>query len=84
MYYAAIDYRYQYGGRFTHEPRAVTMELLEPKIECPKAVQRHFRSHVMWSRTLECSVESFVTGSSTKCYFNGLLFMHVLTHDKIE
>jgi hypothetical protein len=33
---------------------------------------------------LKCSVKSYVTGPSTKCYFNEFLFMHVLTHDQIE
>ena len=28
-----------------------------------------------------CSVKSYVTGPSTKCYFNELLFMRVLTYD---
>jgi hypothetical protein len=32
----------------------------------------------------DCSVKSYVTGPSTKCYFNECLFMRVLTHDKIE
>ena len=31
-----------------------------------------------------CSVKPYVTGPSTKCYFNAFLFMWVLTHDKIE
>ena len=29
------------------------------------------------------SVKSYVTEPSTKCYFNGFLFMRILTHDKI-
>jgi hypothetical protein len=33
---------------------------------------------------LKCIVKSYVTGSSTKCYFNEFLFIQVLTHDKIE
>jgi hypothetical protein len=42
---------------FTHEPRAVTMRLWEPKRKCPKAVPRHLQNHscghgpssVLWS-----------------------------------
>ena len=58
------------------------MRLWEPKRKCPKAVPRHLQHHVVWSRTLECSVKSYVTGPSTKCYFYEFLFMRVLTHDK--
>ena len=71
-----------YEGHFTQEPRAVTMKLWEPKRKCPKAVPIHLQSHVLWSRTLKCSVKSFVTGPSAKCYFDEFLFMRVLTHDK--
>ena len=71
-------------GHFTHEPRAVTMKLWEPKRKCSKAIPTHLQNHVVWSRTLKCSVESYVTGPSTKCYFNVFLFMRVLTHDKIK
>ena len=28
------------------------------------------KTNVVWSRTLECSVKSYVTGPSTKCNFN--------------
>ena len=71
------------SGLFTHEPRAVTMKSWEPIRKCPKAVPRHLQNHVLWSRTLKCSVKSYVTGPSTKCYnFNELLFMRILTHDK--
>ena len=47
----------------------------------PIHVQNH---HVVWSRMFKCSVKSYVTGPSTKCYFDVLLFMRVLTHDQIE
>ena len=33
---------------------------------------------------LKCSVKSYVIGLSTKCCSNEILFMLVLTHDKIE
>ena len=66
----------------THEPRAVTMKLWEPKRKCSKAVPTHLQNHVVWSRTLKCSVKSYVTEPSTKIYFNEFLFMQALTHDK--
>ena len=69
---------------FTHKPRAVTMNLWEPKRKCPKVVPAHIQNHLAWSRLLKCSVKSYVSMPSTKCYFNGFLLMWVLTHDKIE
>ena len=47
-------------GHFAHEPGAVTMRLWEPKWKCPKAVLRYLQNHVVWSRTLKCSVKSYV------------------------
>ena len=38
-------------GHFTHEPRAVTMSLWEPKRKCPKPVPTRLQNHVVWSRT---------------------------------
>jgi hypothetical protein len=69
-------------GHFTHEPRAMTMKLLEPERKCPKAAPTHLQNHVVWSRTFECSVKSNMTMPSTKCYFNVFLVMRVLAHDK--
>ena len=43
-------------GHFTHEPRAVTMNLWEPKRKCPKVILTHLQNHVVWSRILKCSV----------------------------
>ena len=37
------------GLCFTHESRAVTMKLWEPKRKCPKAVPTHLQNHVVWS-----------------------------------
>ena len=71
-------------GHFTHEPRAVTMKLWEPKRKCPMAIPTHLQNHVVWSHALKCSVKSYVSRPSTKCYFNERLFMWVLTHDKME
>jgi hypothetical protein len=71
-------------GHFTHGPRAVTMKVWEPKRKFLKAVPRHLQNHVVWSRTLKCSAKSYLTGPSTKCYFNEFLVMWVLTHDKIK
>ena len=50
----------------------------------PKVVPTRLQNHVVWSRTFQCSVKSYVTGFSTKCYFNEFLFMRVLTRDKLE
>jgi len=44
-------------GHFTHEPRAVTMKLWEPKRKCPKAVRTHLQNHLVWSQTLKCRVK---------------------------
>ena len=71
-------------GHFTHEPRAVTMQLWESTRKWPEAVPTHLRNHVVWSRALKCSVKPYVTRPSTKCYFNEFLFIWVLTYDKIE
>jgi hypothetical protein len=71
-------------GHFTHKPRAVTMKFWEPKRKCPNPIPTHLQTHVVWSRILKCSVKSYVTGPSTKCYFNEFLCMHALTHDKIK
>ena len=39
----------------------------------------------MCSRTVvKCSVKSYVTRPSNKCYFDEFLFTRVFTHDKIE
>jgi hypothetical protein len=71
-------------GHFTHEPRAVAMKLREPKRKCLKAVPTHFQNHVGMVTDPKCSVKSYVTGLSIKCYFHEFLFMRVLTHDQIE
>ena len=65
---------------FTHEPRAVTMELWKPK----RSDQRSSQSHAVWSRILKCSVMPYVTMPSTKCYFNAFLIVQVLTHYRIQ
>ena len=71
-------------GHFTHKPRAMTMDLWEPKRKGRKAIPRHLQNHVMWSRILNYSVKSFVTRPSTIWYFKEFLFMRVLAHDGIE
>ena len=84
-YTCSMSYLHWYiKGHFTHEPRAVTMKLWEPKRKCPKAIPRHLQNHVVWARIFKCSVKSYMTGPSTKCYFNEFLYMPVVTHDKIE
>ena len=83
-YYSELHSALLSYGHFTHDPRAVTMKLWEPKRKCPKAVLSHLQNHVVWSQTLKCSVKLYVTMPSTKCYYNEFLFMRILTHDTIE
>jgi hypothetical protein len=59
-------------------------EVVRAQKKVSKAVPRHLQHHVVLSRTLKCSVKPYVTGLSTKCYFNESLLIHVLAHDKIE
>jgi hypothetical protein len=59
-------------------------EIVGAQRKCPKAVPTHLQNHVVWSRIFKCSVKSYVTRASTKCYFNEFLFMRVLTHGAIE
>ena len=42
------------------------------------------KSCIGWSWILKCSVKAYVTGPSAKCHFNEIVFMWVLTLDKIE
>ena len=63
-----------------HKPRAVTMKLWQQKWKCPKAIWRQIQNHRARSRTLKCSVTSYGTRPSTKCYFNKLLFMRASSH----
>ena len=51
------------------------MKLWQPKRKYPKVVPIHLQNHVVWSWTLKCSVKSYVTGPSTKCYFNEFMSM---------
>ena len=53
---------YMVKGHFTHEPRAVTIKVWEPKRKCPKAVSTHLQNHVLCWWILKCSVKSYVTG----------------------
>ena len=58
-------------------------EIVRAQKECPKAFPRHFQNHVMWSHALNCSVELYVTGTSTNYYFKEFYLCWVLTNDKI-
>ena len=54
-----------------------------------KSVQRPsqhtLQNHVVWSRTTKsCTGKSYVTGSSTKCYFDEFLFTRVFMDNKRE
>ena len=70
-------------GHFTHERESRDREIVRAH-KCLKAVPRHLRNRVVWSRILECSVKSYLTRPSTKCYSDEFLCMRVLTHDKVE
>ena len=59
-------------------------EMVRAQRKGSNAVPRHLQNHVVWSWILKCSVQSCVTGPSTKCYFNEFLFLQVLTHNKIK
>ena len=72
-------------GRFTHELGAMTMRLWEPKRKYPKAVPRP--PPTSWSvvtgpQSVVCS--HMWPSPKTKCYFNDILFIWVLTHGKLE
>ena len=47
-------------------------------------ILKHLPNHVVWSQALKCSVKSYVTVPSTKCYYNECLFVGILKHDIIE
>ena len=51
------------------------MKLWEPKRKYPKAVPRHLQNHVLWARTLKCSVKPYVTG-----WLNQMLFQWISIH----
>jgi len=57
-------------------------EMVRAQKKVSEAVPTHLHNHVVWPWTLKCGVESYVTGSSTKCYFNRFLFIRVFTYDK--
>ena len=50
-------------------------KIVRAQKKCAKAVPRHFQNHVMWSRVLKCSAESYVIRPSSKYYFNEILFI---------
>ena len=57
-------------GHFTHKPSAMTIPQKNKKV----SIQRPPKSScTVPYGTLKCSVKSYVTGPSTKCYFNGFL-----------
>ena len=72
------------SGSLHTRAKSCDHEIVRAQRKCPKAVPTHLQNHVVWLRTLKCSVKSYVTKPSTKCYFNEFLFMQVLTHDKIN
>jgi hypothetical protein len=81
--WTAISVKYPLGPLHTRS-KSRDHEIVRAQKKCPKAVPRHFQNHVVWSHALKCSVKSYVTGPSTKCYLNEHLLIRVLTHGKIE
>ena len=69
-------------GSLPTQAKSCDHEIFRAHKKCPKVVIRRPQNHVVWSRILKCSVKPYVTGPSTKCYFDEILFMWVLTHDK--
>ena len=71
--------------RFTRVPilrdtSHTSHDIVRAQKTCPNAVPRHFQNHVVWSRALKCSVKSYVTGPSTKCYFDEFFIFFSVTH----
>ena len=67
--------------------RATSHKSQEPwpwNVSPKESVQRPSQNNVVWLWILKCSVKPYVTGPSTKCYFNECLFTWVLTHAKIK
>ena len=83
--YGAMNFNGRYGrlGPLHTWAKNRDHEIVRAQKKVLKVVLRHLQNHVMWSRILKYSVKAYVTGPSTKCYFNTFLFMPVLMHDKI-
>ena len=65
-------------GHFTHEPRAMTMKLWEPKRKSPKAVPRHLQNHGVWSRILKCIVKSYTQPNAMSMNFYSCRSSHMI------
>ena len=67
---------YSKGLLHTRDWQPVTMNLWEPERKCPKAVvPTHLQNHVVWPRTLKCSVKPCVRGP-----LNQMLFQWISIH----
>ena len=80
------DVRWEFKGKGSRATSHTSQEpwpwnCESPKESVQKAIPTHLQNHVVCSRILKCSVMSYVTRPSTKCYFNEFPFMWVLTHD---
>ena len=76
-------------GHFTHTsqklwPSKIVRAQKEKKVSQGRPQRTSKVMQVLWSRSLKCSVKSYVTGPLTKCYFGGFLSMLVLMCDKVE
>ena len=66
-------------SHMSREPWLCNCESPTESVQRPS--QHTSKNHVVRSWILKCSVKSYVTGPSTKCYFNNFLFMRILKHD---
>ena len=72
-------------AHFTHKPRAIRDHgIVTTQKKVSKGRPKTPQTHVLWSRTLKCSVKLYVTGPSTKCYSDEFLFMWVLAHTVVS
>jgi hypothetical protein len=72
-------------AHFHTQAKSRDHEIVRAQTKVPKGRPKtHLQTHIVRSRTFECSVKSYVIGPSTKCYFNESLFKHVLAHDKTK
>ena len=65
-----------FEGHFTHEPRAVTMTLREPKRKVSKGRPNTPQNHVVWSQIFKCSVKPLFDRALNQMLFQWI-FIHV-------
>ena len=55
-------------------------EIVRAQKKVSKGFPRHLQNHVVWSQTPKCSVKSYVTRPSTKCYLLQQISIHASPH----